>query len=248
MRFLAFAYALLCTVGVRAESGPDNGTDYVKVLFVDAQFEVNRSVALVEKSHLASLSLSEDLRGWLSQGERFAQLKRYLKVLDLEFQTAPCSDGTGREATICFFREPQPRVVISLDGNRMTTRNQAMAMLVHEAGHLVGEKDHALLDRLGVELVAALGNPSVVIVDRENTENALNIFVAKAACDDGSSAQAQRARHAAMAGIEEECGMRGLSCDPEKARFIYEGRIPWEPGVGYKMEVVCRVRAVLKLR
>ena len=248
MKFLAIVCLLLLPFASRAESGPDNGTDYVKVLFVDAQFEVNRSVALVERSHLSTLSLSSDLREWLSSGDRFERMKRYLKVLDLEFQKAPCSDGTGREATICFFREPQPRVVISLEGNRMTTRSQAMAMLVHEAGHLVGETDHGFLDRLGVELVAALGNPSVVIVDRENTENALNIFVAKAACDDGTSDQAQRAKNAAKAGIEEECGMRGLSCDPEKARYIFEGKIPWEPGVGYKMEVVCRVRAVLKLR
>lgn len=243
---------VLATLNLNAESGPDNGTDYVKILFADAQYSLNSSLTSIEEKDLKTLGLDASTLSWLNiqveNSSRFSRIKFYLRKMDLKFQTEACTDGSGRYASICFFRNPEPFVLISLKENKMTTKEQAMAMLIHEAGHLTGETDHLFLDKVGVQLASALKAPKVLIVDRQNTEIVPNIFTAKEACDNGTSVQAQQLKQHTLADLQLQCSQRQLTCDLSKTNFIFQGTAVYVNGRGYTMEVSCALRAVLNLR
>lgn len=224
----------------RAESGPGNGTDYVKVLFAEAQFELNR--ALLPVDSVEALSLSPEVRAWVAP--RFGQLKAYVRKMELRFQEAPCSDGSGKPASICYFTDDGDYVVVSLAENKHTTRAQAMAMLIHEAGHFTGETDHLLLDRVGVELTQALAEPRLLIAEASATEIVANIFEAKEGCDSGRSGLAERLRKEALLGLQRQCAERNASCDLARAEFLYHGEQEFREGRGFSMKVTCSVKAV----
>jgi hypothetical protein len=235
------------------QSGPGNGTDYVKVLFAEAQYDVVRALTPLNDASLAGLGLPAETLNWLtgkSQGDtRFARIKYWLRRMDLRFQDGPCGDGSGKEATICYFFTPtnDPYVVISVNLNRMTTKDQAMAMLIHEAGHFAGEPDHLLLDRVGVSLVAATKVPSSLFADASSTEVSVNPFQGKADCDAGQGDQAKNLRNQAKFNLLAQCTQRDLTCDPAKIQFAYQGTNEYEDGSGFQMKVTCLVRAILPL-
>lgn len=230
----------LAPLFARAESGPGNGTDYVKVLFAEAQFELNRALVPVES--VEAFSLSAEAKAWLAP--RFTQLKTAVRTMELRFQQAPCSDGSGKPASICFFTDDGDYVLISLEENKHTTRAQAMAMLLHEAGHFVGEADHLLLDRVGVELAQALAEPRLLLAEASSTEIVANIFEAKESCDNGTSLLAQRLRKEALLGLQRQCAERNAHCDLDRADFHYHGAQEFRDGRGFSMKVTCSVKAV----
>jgi hypothetical protein len=212
----ACVFLLSCTL-LADQSGPGNGTDYVKVLFAQAQYDVTLALAPIDDAAVPSLGLSPEVAGWLlgqSQGaSRLSRVKYWLRRMDLRFQNEPCPGGP----TICFYNEPNdPYVLISLDGNRMTTQTQAMAMLVHEAGHFAGEMDHLLLDRVGVALVAVAKTPSSLFADASSTEIVPNPFQAKADCDAGTGTQALALRDEVRLKLLRQCSDRGFRCDESR--------------------------------
>jgi hypothetical protein len=248
---LTFLMAATTTLAF-SESGPGNGTDYVKVLFADAQYEANRSLAPLESTQ--SLSLDPTTRRWLDeqQGDstRFTRLKSYLRKIELRFQQDPCSDESRLPASICFYNEDpaNPYVIVSLGENKLTSKDQAVAMLLHEAGHFTGEKDHLFLDRMGVQLAQALKAPSFLIADAESSEVVSNIFAAKDGCDRGTSAQALALAQRLKTDLRLQCGGRPLGCNVEKAQLLFQGSTSLDRGGSFDMKVRCAARAVLDLR
>jgi hypothetical protein len=252
---LSFVISFFISGLVFAESGPDNGTDAVKIRFAEAQNRITRLMVDLAVDQIPSLGLEEKYSSWLLLEEentdltRFESLRVFLGRMRLEFQTAPCQDSQGRTASICYFDQNprEPYVVVSLLENKETTSDQAMAMLIHEAGHFVGEKDHLFLDRLGTKLVQALLRPKAISVTVSSTESVANVFKAKEECETGKSQQAQVLLRKAQAQLLEICHSRNLDCHLDQVFLSYEGKIHQEPGVGFTMQVTCELKAVLPL-
>lgn len=236
------------------ESGPGNGTDYVKVLFAEAQYSLLSTVSSVNDADLTTLTIDASIKSWLLASQNgqshWQTVKRYLKTMDLQYQQEPCSDFTKKPASICFFNEDplKPYVMISLFENKMTTKTQAMAMLIHEAGHFAGETDHIFLDHVGVQLVAALEAPTLLIADAESKDTSGIPFAAKNECEAGTSQQAQTLKKLVMMNLTEQCSTKKLICDLTKAQLVFQGVSNFIPGVGYDMSVTCKARAILTLR
>lgn len=252
---LTFSLFLMLSPNAHArvdESGPGNGTDYVKVLFADAQYEVLRSLMLVTDRDVNNLEVDPAIRIWLLEStqstSRLEKLKYYLRRMDLTFQQGPCSDDSGKPATICYFNDAEgPYVRIALEENRWTTKDQAMAMLIHEAGHFTGETNHIYLDKVGIQMVNALQKPRLLFGQMETEEIAINIFTAKDQCEAGTSTQAQLLKKEAQADLRLQCASRKISCDIQKAEFIFRGTIQFRPGIGFDTKVKCACRYQLPL-
>jgi hypothetical protein len=248
---LTIAFMASPAHALRDESGPGNATEYVKVLFAEAQFEVLRELAPVALKDTHNLDLEDGVKQWLATGEgansRFELLKSYLRKMELRFQQEPCSDGSGKPGSICFFRDEkgEPYVMISLQENKMTTKDQAAVMLLHEAGHFTGEMDHRFLDRVGVQVVNALRVPRLLIADAKSSEYSPSPWIAKDQCEAGNGSQAQVLRNQALADLKIQCASRRITCDPSKTEFIYAGQVNFEPGLGFDMKVTCQVKALL---
>lgn len=247
---------LLSVTGLKAfaDSGPDNGTDAVKVLFAEAHWELKKHSLLFSVQDIDSMELDEKMKLWLQtavQGlARWQKMKESVLRMRLEFQTAPCEDSQGRTASICYFDEnpSDPYVLVSLLENRNTDKERAMAMLLHEAGHFVGEKDHLFLDQLGVALVQAFKAPRYLSVSVASVELVPNVFLAKSECESGVSQQAQNLLKKAEADLTLQCLERGYACDFLKANHVFTGNIEFENGIGFSMKVTCELKTVLPLK
>ncbi|RZA05868.1 MAG: hypothetical protein EOP11_11770 [Proteobacteria bacterium] len=239
--FLGLSFLFLTPAFARDESGPGNGTDYVKVLFADAQFELNR--ALLPWESADGWALSPPVAAWLSL-DRFTSLKGYTRRMELRFQAGACSDESQKPASICFFTDDGPYVVVALSENRHTSREQAMAMLLHEAGHFTGETDHLFLDRMGVELVNALRAPRLLVGEASETEIVANIFAAKADCEAGRSSLAARVKEEAALSLARQCAERNLACEGGGTDYLFHAAQEFKDGVGFSMKVTCSAKAV----
>jgi hypothetical protein len=243
---------LLSTADSFAESGPGNGTDYVKVLFAEAQNVLNQRMSGLNQSQVRGLQVDEPSKRWLvenlpSPNGRWSQLKFYMSNMRLAFQNAPCEDSSGRQSSICFFNEnpEDPYVLISVLENKNTTPTQAMAMLIHEAGHFTGEMDHLFLDKVGVELVQSLFAPRSFAFSLASTEFTANIFQAKRDCDTGAGDQAKNLREQALIKLAELCRNHGKDCDLSRTQMAYTGSLVYENGVGFTMKVTCELKTFL---
>jgi hypothetical protein len=238
--------ATLLQAGPIDQSGPGNGTDYVKVLFAEAQLSTVRMLTPI--TSLSGLGLSPEVSGWLAgsaQGDtRFNRVKYWLRVMDLRFQQEPCTDFTKKPASICFFSDASmPYVMISLTETKMTTQDQGMAMLIHEAGHFTGETDHLLLDRVGVALVAALRTPAYLFADASSTDIVANPFTGTEDCEKGQGPQAAALSDRVRLALLQQCSERGIPCDTGKISYAFQGENHFQ-----EMKVTCLVRGVLSLR
>ncbi len=255
-QFLNATLFVLCslagTFAVHAESGPGNGTDYVKILFAEAQNELNQRMASVNLNQVRNLQTEPQTQTWLqenlhSPSGRWAQLRFYLTNMRLDFQNAPCEDAVGRQSSICFYNQDpnDPYVLISIQENKHTTLTQAMAMLIHEAGHFTGEMNHLFLDQVGVQLVQALFAPRSFSFTLTSTDIVMNIFEAKRDCESGVGDQAKNLRDQALLKLSELCQNHGLTCDLHQAQMVYTGNLVYENGVGFTMKVSCELKAFL---
>lgn len=253
MRLLA-ALFLFFSLQTFAESGPGNGTDYVKILFAESQYTLLSTISSIGDAGINNLEIDSTIKAWLlanvDNTSRWQLIKYYLRTMDLQYQQEPCSDFSKKPASICFFNEAgkNPYVMISLQENKMTTKTEAMAMLIHEAGHFTKETDHLFLDHVGVALVAALQAPTLLMADAENTDTVAAVFLEKDQCDAGASNQAQLLKKQVLMDLTIQCQRKQLSCDLQKTQFVFQGIANSKPGVGFDMTVTCKVRAVLTLR
>ena len=243
-----FLFSASLLQAARDQSGPGNGTDYVKVLFADAQYDVVRMLTPIDDQSLPSLGLSDEVQSWLlgsAQDEfRINRVKYWLHQMDLRFQQEPCTDFTNLPASICFFKdESGPYVMISLKENKMTTKDQAMAMLIHEAGHFTGETNHLLLDRVGVALVHAVKMPGSLFADATSSDIVANPFQATDDCEKGNGAQVKALKGQVRIALLKQCSDRGITCDDKKISYAFQGENNFQ-----EMTVTCLVRGVLNLR
>lgn len=249
---MSFVFFLNQLAFAGGDSGPGNGTDYVKVLFAEARQLLNQNLSDVHAAEIKTMQLDEDVQNWLlsptENGSRRIELvKAYLQILDFRFQNEACEDSQGRKSSICFFQEQGKNlVVVSLDQNRQTTSDQAMAMLIHESAHFTGEMNHLFLDKVGVQLVSQL-TKNLVVVSRQSVELAPNIFLAKSLCESGDSDQAQVLLKLAQQDLQIRCSQRNQSCDVAKATAAYSADPEWIFGIGFTLRLTCTVRLVLSL-
>jgi hypothetical protein len=94
----------------------------------------------------------------LDQGSRLNKLQFYVKamILDKEsFVEGPCNEEGAPRGTCFNDSDPnKPRMIVSRSYNRMTTPDQAIALVFHEAGHFTGETDHLFLSQFGTVMTA----------------------------------------------------------------------------------------------
>lgn len=226
-----------------ADSNPSAET--VKVLYADAQYDAIRGLAAIDDAGLARLGLAQDIEAWLlapvEGGSRFSRLKFWLRRLDLRFQSGAC-DESGHPANLCLTNGGNdPVVTISLQGNRMTSRDQAKAALIHQVGHVLGEADHKFLDRVGSALVRVAKAPAVLFADYAGVDITANQFQARSDCEVGESAIAQNGRKLTRFNILRQCADIGLRCDGKKVQFMFQS-------AAQDLRVTCLVRAILVLR
>lgn len=159
------AIVLLSLGGIsRADHTTEGGTsggggDKVEPLFVAARSKASSDLNRIEPNHIHQLNVPTFAKNWLMKGDNLSKLQFYVTAMELSFQEGPCwVDGSPRGT--CFDNsDPQhPKMVISYAYNQNTTRLQAQALVIHEAGHFTGEKNHLFLSALGEALTA---NPAM---------------------------------------------------------------------------------------
>ena len=154
-----------------AGDGKGNGTDYLETLFAKARTEASSLLDSINLENLDKTGLPSRYINWLKKPNdefenNLAALQTYISVLSLEYipyQGGGCDDPELKMTHgICYYDDNPyiARVVISKDRNKALTNTEmarenfekAMAMLIHEAGHFAGVKNHLFLDDLGAKL------------------------------------------------------------------------------------------------
>lgn len=250
MKFLAIVLFLFCSSAQAFESGPDNGTDYVKILFSEAQHQLVNLAEPVSSSTLEQSNIDSVFVEWLTSGPnpRWPKLKYMFKRVDLAYQNDLCEDQFGRKSTICFVNvESAPTVLISVTGNKLTTKTQAMAMLVHEAGHFLNEMDHLFLNDLGVSLVSFLLTPRIFEFVKTDSEFVSNMFYDKDRCIQGTSDLSLGLIKQAKFALNQQCLASStlVSCQDAQFSYVFEAEAEWVQGRGFTQRVLCKIKAQL---
>lgn len=251
--FFLIALTLISKNTFAFESGPGNGTDYVKILFSEAQAHLVNLAEPVTVQNIKQAKLSSEFKEWLTAGEspRWVRLKFIIKKIDLQYQEAPCQDDRGRQSSICFLPNlDTPTVLISRSENKLTTSDQAMAMLIHEAGHFLNEMDHLFLNDLGVSLVALLKMPRVFSFELESKEIVANVFVEKKNCETGESDLAKKLINNSYFELQQTCLTSNSSetCKSADFSFVLDGAAEWIDGRGFTQSIICKIKARLALK
>ncbi len=227
-----------------SESGPGNGTDYVKVLFANARSEAMEILNDISIDTIHHLEVDDYLKEWLLEdiegSPRYIKLKFYASEFKFKFQDEACPD----ENSICFYKKPSPLVVVSLDENNLTTEKQAVTMLLHEIGHFTGEYDHLFLDRFATELVKVSSEP-FVIVEKINKRYVSQIFEASNNCERGEGEQVEAIRKQIEFSLLEKCIKRKLLCAKKNILYSFSAQLP-TLGIGFDSTSICMGKGILK--
>lgn len=167
-----------------------NGSDNVEPLFIQAQQDAVGILEAIQPDLIDSMPLEIAYKNWLKEPGRLGKLLFYAKTVSLEFIESPCfEDGNlNQPRGACYDpSDPMnPKMIVSRSYNKATTPDQATAMVIHEAGHFTGEKDHIFLTRLGVALVHPASAPLILFsgigtyLDADNLVDMENIALARA--------------------------------------------------------------------
>ncbi len=231
---------------LNSESGPGNGTDYVKVLFANARQEASELLSSITEDTIKHLEVEDYFKEWLMAevegSPRYIKLKFYADNFEFKFQDAPCPD----ENSICFYKDPTAMVVVSMNENQNTTEKQAVTMLLHEIGHFTGEYDHLFLDRFGAALMATSHHP-FVIVKKENKRYVPSVFEAANSCERGEGEQAENLKPKIQMAISEECLKRNLQCNVDDIEYAFEATLP-SLGLGFDSTSICKAQGLIKAK
>jgi len=229
---------------VRSESGPGNGTDYVKVLFAQAREEAIHLLEGINANTINYLEMDDIYKEWLKSdvdgSPRYLKLRFYAQQFEFKFQKESCP----AENSICFYQDPSPLIVVSLDENQQTTDRQALIMLLHEIGHFTKEWDHLFLDRIS-SILADSSDEQFVVVTEENRRFVPNLFSSANACEKGEGEQVDNLKMRLETKIFQECLKRKLICENEQMKFSFKAELP-QIGAGFDSISTCHGTAVVK--
>lgn len=151
-----FIMAIFLNLSAAFAGGIDkvgNGADRIEALFIKAQIDVSFILNSIQMEKIDSLKISESSKNWLKTQNNLSLLQFFEQKMTLFFQDPPCNEGGMPRSTSFDNSNPdKPVVCVSISYNQMTTIEQAEALIIHEAGHFVGEQNHTFLSALGVEL------------------------------------------------------------------------------------------------
>jgi len=227
-----------------SESGPGNGTDYVKVLFANARSEAIEILNDISSDTIDHLEVDDYLKEWLLEdiegSPRYIKLKFYASEFTFKFQDEACPE----ENSICFYKNPSALIVVSLTENSITTEKQAVTMLLHEIGHFTGEYDHLFLDRFATELVKISSAPFVV-VEKINKRYVSQIFEASNHCERGQGEQADALKKQIEFALLEKCAKRKIQCFKKDIVYSFSAELP-TLGMGFNSTAICMGKGLLK--
>jgi hypothetical protein len=130
------------------------GSDNIEPLFIKAKKDALAILEKIKLEEIDKLHVNESSKTWLKDSGHLGKLQFYIRKIEFTFQEGPCNEENHPRGTSYDNADPlNPKMCISYAYNRATTPEQAQALVIHEAGHFVGEKDHLFLSNLGVELV-----------------------------------------------------------------------------------------------
>lgn len=156
MKNLVTTLSLLMSLVSYAKEGPQatgtrGGADQVEPLFIAAQTEAISIVNKINLNRVDKLNIPTFYKNWLKKSDHLSKLQYYVTAMELVFQDEPCLKDRG----VCFDdTDPdRPKMIVSYQLNKTTTPSQARALVIHEAGHGVGETNHRFLSGLGHALI-----------------------------------------------------------------------------------------------
>lgn len=158
----------LAPLNVQADIGPGggNGGDNVEPLFINAKKETVSLLNEITTADVDSLNIDEPYKNWLKTASNLSHLQFYANAMKLSFQDRPCNEKKQpRSTSYSSSKNGDSVMCISYSYNRATTSEQAIALVIHEAGHFVGEKDHIFLSSLGAQLSSQNANKEETFKD-----------------------------------------------------------------------------------
>jgi len=227
-----FAINIIATIGLGIFCLPavagdrvNNGGDNIEPLFIQALLEARALLSNIHLQDVDNLAIEGGFRIWLKQEvklkkddsvrSRLEGLQIYLNAIELGFQEeAPCQDD-HEDRGVCYDdSDPNHSLVIaSRKLNRSTTPSQAEVILIHEAGHFIGEKNHLFLSSLGVALVsaAALSSnlPEIFTLESHEELEALPIYGFKSVSD--GKTVTERCREDILDEAKIKCAQKGFN-------------------------------------
>lgn len=135
-----------------------SGADRIELLFIEAQEKAALILNQMQFENIDKYSLKPMFKDWLKSpaptgGTRFGRLRLYSETMDLDFQNEACMTDEGPRGTCFDNSDPEfPKMIVSYELNQLTTLEQAIGMVIHEAGHGASESNHKFLSAMGLQL------------------------------------------------------------------------------------------------
>ncbi len=138
----------------KADGGVSGGGgDKVEPLFYAAQKRAITLINYLDFNKIDALRIPIFYKNWLKENMRLVNFQYYTSSMEFSFQDEPCVDeGRPRGTSFDNSDSRHPRMCVSYSMNQNTTPAQAAALVFHEAGHFVGERNHSFLSGLGEAL------------------------------------------------------------------------------------------------
>lgn len=162
VKAVMLALSLISACAAYAVEGTEgHGGDSVETLFLRAKKDAIRIVGAIDVDGIDALQIKSAYRNWLKKDDRLSMLQFYVSAMTLSFSDEPCITADEPRG-LCYDNTDakNPTVYVSRAANHDTSIKEAQALIIHEAGHFVGEKNHTFLSAMGVELVATQGLPA----------------------------------------------------------------------------------------
>lgn len=156
-----FARQQIGTQAPQAGDRTGNGSDYVEPLFIQAKTDAAKLLSKIRLENVNLLRIDDAYKTWLLSSDHLSKIQEYSSKARLVFQNPPCNEGGEPRGASYDDSDPKdPRICVSYSYNRMTTPDQAEAMMIHESGHFAKEKDHYFLSEMGTQLVKSERQPA----------------------------------------------------------------------------------------
>ncbi|MGK5088687.1 hypothetical protein WDW86_14105 [Bdellovibrionota bacterium FG-2] len=125
-------------------------------LFIQAKKDAAGILNSIHFDRIDYLPIQDYFKTWLKEGDRLSKIQFYADAMTLNLQEEPfMEDGLPRGTGFDSSDPNDPKLIVSRTLNTQTSPDEAIALVIHEAGHFTGEMNHLFLSRLGVQLQKA---------------------------------------------------------------------------------------------